>query len=112
MTAPLRAALAILLAAGYMAAAWPSAADSAKQLAYGKHLSAECTTCHRLDGVDNGIPSIVGWKAEDFVDTLNFYKSGARDNQAMKSVADSLDDQQILALATYFGTLKKAVATK
>lgn len=102
----------LAVAAMWCAGLGPVAADPAKQMAYGQHLSAECTTCHRLDGVDNGIPSIVGWKASDFVDTLNFYKSGARDNPAMKSVADSLDDQQIEALAVYFGSLKKVEAAK
>ena len=32
--------------------------------------------CHRIDGVDNGIPSIVGWDAERFVTTMRFYQAG------------------------------------
>ncbi|NJO22136.1 MAG: hypothetical protein HC868_03335 [Sphingomonadales bacterium] len=35
-------------------------ADDAKLMAYGRHLARECTSCHRIDGIDNGIPSIVG----------------------------------------------------
>ena len=53
-------------------------AEDGKVKAYGKHLAQECTGCHRIDGIDNGIPSIVGWNADAFVATLKFYQSGAR----------------------------------
>jgi cytochrome c553 len=82
------------------------AADEAKLKAYGEHLSRECTTCHRLDGTDNGIPSIVGWDDDQFTTTLKFYQQGLRDNPAMVSVAKSLDDEQLRALATYFASIK------
>jgi cytochrome c553 len=76
-------------------------------MALGRHLAQECTTCHRLDGHDNGIPSIIGLEADYFVETLNFYKNGQRTNPAMVSVAQSLDDEQIKALSLYFGSLQK-----
>ena len=76
-------------------------------LAYGRHLSGECTVCHKADGQDQGIPSITGWEVEVFVDTMNFYRQGLRDNPAMRSVAESLDDRQVRALATYFSSLPK-----
>ena len=49
--------------AGLMVAicASPARADDAKLLSYGRHLASECSGCHRIDGVDNGIPSITGW---------------------------------------------------
>ena len=81
------------------------AADDAKVLAYGKHLSAECSGCHRVDGIDNGIPSITGWAPIDFIATVGFFKDGSRPNPAMISVARSLDDEQVEALATYYGSL-------
>ena len=84
-----------------------SAADDGKLKAYGQHLAPECTGCHRIDGIDNGIPSIVGWKADDFVATLKFYRSGARTNPVMVSVANSLNERQLEALATYFASLPK-----
>ena len=98
-----------LLAFGVMAATLTdgnraNATDA--QLALGRHLSQECTSCHRIDGVEHGIPSIIGLDTEDFITTLNFYKSGMRNNPAMVSVAESLDDAQIQALAVYFGSLK------
>lgn len=88
------------------------AADDVKALAFGRHLASECTSCHRIDGVDNGIPSIIGWPKDVFSETIKFYKDGARDNAAMKSVAQSLDDEQLMALALYFGTLPKPIAKK
>jgi cytochrome c len=82
-------------------------ADEAKLKAYGQHLAGECTSCHRADGVDNGVPSITGWPQDDFIATMKFYTSGARENQVMKSVAVSLDDKQVAALAAYFGSLDR-----
>lgn len=85
----------------------PAAADEAKLKAYGRHLSQECTSCHRLDGVDNGIPSIVGWTADTFVATIKYYRDGSRTNPVMTSVAGSLNEQQVDALAAYFASLPK-----
>ncbi len=76
------------------------------KLAYGKHLSQECTTCHRRDGTDGGIPSIIGLKEDYFVATMKFYQTGARTNQTMNSVAQALNEEQLQALAAYFATLK------
>ena len=97
--------LGLLLALVAVPAPQTVAADDAKVLAYGKHLSAECSGCHRVDGVDNGIPSITGWVPVDFIATIDFFKDGSRPNPAMISVARSLDDEQVKALATYYGSL-------
>ena len=90
----------------------PAAQDDKQvdqQINYGRHLASECTACHRIDGVDNGIPSITGWSAADFAATLEYYRTGARPNQVMVSVAQSLDAAQIEALAAYYGSLPKPV---
>ena len=81
--------------------------DDPQVLGYGRHLASECTTCHRIDGGDNGIPSITGWTADTFTTTMTYYRSGARTNQVMASVVQSLDDAQIRALAAYWGSLPK-----
>ena len=73
---------------------------------YGEYLAGECTSCHRLDGVDKGIPSIVGMDAESFTIVLKAYQTGDLDNPAMVSVAKSLDDDQIKALAAFFSSIK------
>ena len=51
--------------------------DDAGIKSYGRHLAQECTGCHRLDGVDNGIPSILGWDAGRFIATLKYYRKAA-----------------------------------
>jgi cytochrome c553 len=83
------------------------AADDAKLKAYGRHLAAECIACHRLDGSSSGpgIPSIIGLDRDTFVTTLKFYKDGKRTNPVMVSVAQSLDEEQMQALAAYFASL-------
>ena len=63
-----------------------------------------------VDGSDNGIPGIVGWDADRFVATMEFYRSGERTNPVMVSVAKSLDAEQIRALATYYTSLPKPPA--
>ena len=83
------------------------AADDAKQKRYGEHLAQECRACHRIDGAASGIPSIAGWDVATFVTTVQLYKTGARTNPVMVSVAGSLDDEQIAALAVYYGSLPK-----
>jgi len=98
-------ALGLILAA-------PAAANDAKKVAYGRHLSGECSACHRIDGTDNGIPSITGWDPEEFVATMTFYRNGERNNPAMVSVAQSLQDPDYEALAAYYGSLPKAAREK
>ena len=73
---------------------------------YGEYLSGECVTCHRADGADDGIPSITGWPAEDFVVALHAYRSKHRDNDAMRMVTSRLSDEEIAGLAAYFGGLE------
>jgi cytochrome c553 len=82
-------------------------ANDGKLLAYGRHLSGECSACHRIDGTDNGIPSITGWDPDDFIATLIFYRNGERTNAAMVSVAQSMDEPEYRALAAYYGSLPK-----
>ena len=75
--------------------------------ALGRQLAQECAPCHRLDGVDTGIPPIAGLEPDYFVETMSLYKNGHRHNPVMVSVAQSLDDRQIRALALYLGALPK-----
>lgn len=89
-----------------LAAVTEASAQTSDKMAYGKHLSQECTTCHRADGRGHNIPSIVGLDPEYFVSTMRFYKSGERSNPVMNSVALTLSDEQLDALAAYLGTLK------
>ncbi len=73
---------------------------------YGEYLASECTTCHQKDGSDQGIPSIVLWPAEDFVIAMHAYKTKVRSHPVMQMMAGRLDDEEIAALAAYFGNLE------
>ena len=69
---------------------------------YGAYLAGECTTCHRADGADEGIPAITGWPLDDFVIALHAYKRGLRVHPVMQMVAGRLSDEEIAALAAHF----------
>ncbi|HMO71683.1 MAG TPA: c-type cytochrome, partial [Paracoccaceae bacterium] len=72
---------------------------------FGEYLAAECLTCHRRDGADEGIPSITGWPAEDFVVAMHAYREKLRPHQVMQMMARRLANDEIAALAAYFETL-------
>jgi cytochrome subunit of sulfide dehydrogenase len=61
--------------------------------------------CHRLDGRDKGIPSIVGLNHKQFTDIMAAFKSGERSSQIMHAIALSLSDEEVSALAAYLAAL-------
>jgi cytochrome c len=73
--------------------------------AYGEYLASECVTCHQVSGRADGIPSIVGWPKEAFVQALFAYKTNTRSHEVMRMVTMSLGDEEIASLAAYFGGL-------
>jgi cytochrome c553 len=73
----------------------------------GAQLAATCAACHRLDGNDRGIPSIVGLSEEQFVAVMWAFKSGERSGPIMRTMARSLSDEEIAILARYFATRGK-----
>jgi cytochrome c len=74
--------------------------------AFGEYLASECVTCHRLDGADQGIPKITGWPKKAFLTAMYEYRLRARPHQAMQLVAERLTDEELAALAAYFGDLQ------
>src|SRR5262249_44896811 len=89
----------------------PCASATTDKLAYGKYLAQECTACHRADGKGQNIPVIFGLEPEYFLSTMRFYKTGARQNPVMNSVAQTLSDEQLDALAAYLAAQKPAHKT-
>lgn len=71
----------------------------------GEYLSSECVTCHQISGKNDGIPSIVGWPEDSFVQALTDFREKRRDNQVMRSIAVKFNEEEIAALAAYFGSL-------
>ncbi len=73
----------------------------------GAQLAATCAACHRLDGHDRGIPSIVGLSEEQFVTVMRAFKSGERSGPIMRTMARSLSNEEIAILARYFAARGK-----
>jgi len=73
---------------------------------WGEYLSSECQTCHQADGSDQGIPSITGWPAEDFVIAMHAYKQKLRPHPVMQMMAGRLNEEEIAALAAFFATIE------
>jgi cytochrome c553 len=71
----------------------------------GEYLSSECVTCHQISGRYDGIPPIVGWPETDFVQALGEYRDKSRDNAVMRSIVVKFTDEEIAALASYFGSI-------
>ncbi|WP_068415631.1 c-type cytochrome [Labrenzia sp. OB1] len=72
---------------------------------YGEYLSSECVTCHQMSGRADGIPSIVGWPSQAFIRVLFEYKTNIRSHQVMQNMTTNLGNEEIAALAAYFGSL-------
>lgn len=73
----------------------------------GAQLAAMCAACHRLDGLDQGIPSIIGLDAKKLAGMMAEFKSDKRKSQIMSVVARSLSDEEIADLAHYLATRQK-----
>jgi cytochrome c len=70
--------------------------------AYGEYLAAECSTCHRVDAASAEIPPLRFLSYKYFVVALEEYRNGTRANVTMQSIARSLGDTEIEALAAYY----------
>ena len=74
--------------------------------AFGEHLASECVACHQLSGRYQGIPPIVGWPEQSFVEIMDEYRSKKRSNPVMQTIAGKFSKDEIAALAAYFGGVK------
>jgi len=73
----------------------------------GAQLAAMCAACHRLDGLDKGIPSIIGLDENKLAGMMAEFKSDKRKSQIMGVVARSLTDAEVADLAHYLATRQK-----
>jgi len=99
-----RTVLAVLLAGSLGLAGTAQAAGDA---AAGKDKSAACAMCHGPDGQGTQMaPRLAGLDPASFVQALNDYRSGKKDNAMMKAQASSLSDADMANLAAYYSSLK------
>ena len=99
-----RARLATLIAGCVLV---PGAARAGAEDGAGARLVAICASCHRLDGRNTGIPSILRWEAEEIVDKMHAFRSNERANTVMRAVSLSLSDDEIAAVAGAIERLRK-----
>jgi cytochrome c553 len=64
-------------------------------------------TCHQLSGRYQGIPPIVGWPEQSFVEIMDEYRAKRRSNPVMQTIAGKLSADEIAALAAYFGSRRR-----
>jgi cytochrome c553 len=83
-----------------------SGATRAGDRTLGEYLSSECVACHQLSGNYQGIPPIVGWPEQGFIEIMNEYRHKTRDNAVMQTIAGKFSDEEVAALAAYFGSIK------
>jgi cytochrome c553 len=70
-------------------------------------LSARCAGCHGADGLGVGtFPALAGKDADYLAKALRDFKSGARVNPMMNTIAKPLSDQDIAELAAHYASLK------
>lgn len=80
------------------------AADS---LDKGKRLAITCAACHGEKGVSQNPlwPNLAGQKKEYLVKQLNDFKAGRRQDPIMSTMAQTINEQDIVDLATYYSQL-------
>ena len=83
-----------------------AARSEAANLSYGEYLASECVTCHQLSGASAGIPPITGMELGAFVAAFTAYKTRTRENVTMQTLASRYTAEDILALGTYFASIK------
>jgi cytochrome c553 len=76
--------------------------------AAGKIKAAGCVGCHGANG--QGVPPnppLAGMSEAQFIQAIDDYKSGKRNNAMMKALSTPLSTQDIENLAAYYASLKK-----
>jgi cytochrome c553 len=96
----------VLMPVAVIVAGMYGAASATGDRALGEYLSSECVTCHQLSGRGSGIPPIIGLPDDSFIAIMSQYRDKKRDNPIMQTIASHLSDEEIAALAAYFGSVK------
>ena len=74
----------------------------------GAEVAAVCVACHGENGISPTPvnPNLAGQSAVAIFKQLHDYKSGSRANALMTPIAQSLDDEQIIAVAAHFAAVR------
>ena len=83
------------------------AAQAAGDAAAGKAKATSCAMCHGPNGEGTQVaPKLAGKNPADFVQAIQDFKSGKRDNAMMKAQAGPLSADDMANLAAYYASLK------
>lgn len=68
--------------------------------------ASRCAKCHGIQGQGSKRnPALAGLVATDFIERMNMYKSGERTHKMMTKYANTLSDEEIMELASYYENL-------
>lgn len=99
--------LRLVMPALALALAALSAAAAGGDRAFGEYLAGECVACHLPSGKQvGGIPAIVALPEDAFIAMMQSYARKERENVVMQTVAAKFTEDELAALAAYFGGLK------
>jgi cytochrome c553 len=97
--------LVLAIAASPILLAVPARAAAAN--GQGGQIAALCASCHRLDGGDRSIPSIIGLGEDRLIRAMLAYRLGERPSHIMQAIALSLSDEEIAAVARFLAAQGK-----
>lgn len=84
-----------------------ASAQAAGDAAAGKAKATACAMCHGPDGAGTQVaPKLAGEDPAKFIQALQDYQSGKRDNAMMKAQAASLTPADMANLAAYYAAAK------
>ena len=103
----------LLIIAAAAAVAFGQAATAAGDAAAGKEKAAQCQQCHGPDGntPTPQFPKIGGQHAKYIVQTLEDYKTGARQDPVMAAFATALSKQDREDLAAWYASQSSGLYT-
>jgi len=69
--------------------------------------AASCSGCHPASqGVDTIVPRLTGRAPADIVEAMQAFKSGQRPSTVMDRIAKGFSEDEIKAIAAWYGTQK------
>jgi cytochrome c553 len=82
-------------------------ASAAGDVKAGRQKALQCQACHGMDGAAKipEAPNLAGQSEIYLVKSLQDYRSGARKNEMMSIVVQTLKDQDMADLAAYFAAI-------
>lgn len=103
-----RSALSLAVITSLCCAAPSGELSAAGDVKAGRQKALLCQACHGTDGLSNvpDAPNIAAQVEPYLAAQLKAFKSGARRNESMSVVAQTLSDQDIDDLAAYFSAIE------